>query len=85
MTTARFTLFYAPPEQMERRDASWINRNADLRALGAVIYRMLTGFPPLFREAQAIGLVDAAGRFDASAYIDIKNWSPRSSRFPSSN
>lgn len=72
MTTARFTLFYAPPEQMERRNASWINRNADLRALGAVIYRMLTGFPPLFREAQAIGLVDAAGRFDASAYIDIK-------------
>lgn len=72
MTAARFTLFYAPPEQMERRDASWISRNADLRALGAVIYRMLTGFPPLFREALAIGLVDAAGRFDASAYLDVK-------------
>ena len=72
MTAARFTLFYAPPEQMERRDASWISRNADLRALGAVIYRVLTGFPPLFREAQAIGLVDAAGRFDASAYMDVK-------------
>jgi serine/threonine protein kinase len=73
-SAARFTMFYAPPEQMERRDASWISRKADIRALGAVIYRMLTGYPPMFREARALGLVDPSGRWladDASAYADM--------------
>jgi serine/threonine protein kinase len=73
-TAARFTMFYAPPEQMERRDASWISRKADLRALGAVIYRMLTGYPPMFREARALGLIDPSGRWltgEASAYYDM--------------
>jgi serine/threonine protein kinase len=72
-TAARFTPFYAPPEQMERRDSSWISRNADIRALGAVLYRMLTGFPPLFREALAIGLVDASGRYRYESYDDIRH------------
>ena len=71
-TAARFTLFYAPPEQMERCDPSWISRNADLRALAAVIYRMLTGYPPIFREARALGLVDPSGNYDAAAYSDMK-------------
>jgi serine/threonine protein kinase len=74
-SAARFTMFYAPPEQMERRDAAWISRKADLRALGAVIYRMLTGYPPLLREAQALRLIDPTGRLladDATAYFDMK-------------
>jgi serine/threonine protein kinase len=73
-TLARFTPFYAPPEQMQRRDATWISRNADIRALGAVIYRMLTGHPPMYREARALGLVDPSGRWisgDATAFFDI--------------
>jgi serine/threonine protein kinase len=36
-TAARFTPFFAPPEQMERRDSGWISRNADVRAHGAVL------------------------------------------------
>jgi serine/threonine protein kinase len=72
-TTARFTPFYAPPEQMERRDTGWISRYADLRALGAVMYRMLTGYPPIFREARALGLVDSSGLFDAATYVDVKD------------
>jgi len=71
---ARFTPFYAPPEQMQRRDATWISRNADVRSLGAVIYRMLTGHPPMYREARALGLVDPSGRWlseDAPAFFDI--------------
>ena len=73
-TVARFTPFYAPPEQMQRRDATWISRNADIRALGAVIYRMLTGHPPMYREARALGLVDPSGRWhseDSTAFFDI--------------
>jgi serine/threonine protein kinase len=73
-TVARFTPFYAPPEQMQRRDATWISRNADIRSLGAVIYRMLTGHPPMYREARALGLVDPAGRWlseDATAFFDL--------------
>jgi hypothetical protein len=67
---ARFTPFYAPPEQMARQP-NWISRNADVRALGAVVYRMLTGYPPLYREARALGLIDPSGQYESSP--DIRN------------
>jgi serine/threonine protein kinase len=69
-TAARFTPFYAPPEQMARQPG-WISRNADVRALGAVVYRMLTGYPPLYREARALGLIDSSGQYESSP--DIRN------------
>jgi hypothetical protein len=61
---ARFTPFYAPPEQMARQP-NWISRNADIRSLGAVIYRMLTGYPPLYREAHALHLIDPCGQYES--------------------
>ena len=71
-STARFTMFYAPPEQMECRPG-WITRNADLRALAAVIYKMLTGHPPMYREAQSLGIIDELGRWEnATAFFDLK-------------
>jgi serine/threonine protein kinase len=65
---ARFTPFYAPPEQMARQP-NWISRNADIRSLGAVIYRMLTGYPPLYREARALHLIDLYGQYESHSDV----------------
>jgi serine/threonine protein kinase len=53
----KFTPFYAPPEQLSRTD-NWIQRAADVYALAATFYRLVTGRAPMQREALAAGLLD---------------------------
>ncbi|MFI9411617.1 DUF4407 domain-containing protein [Nocardia gamkensis] len=56
-----YTAHYAPPEQIER-SKNWVHANADLRALAATWYWMLTGIPPLQLEAIEAGVVTDKGR-----------------------
>jgi serine/threonine protein kinase len=56
-----YTAHYAPPEQIERSE-NWLHQNADLRALAATWFWMLTGEPPLQREAVAAGVVTPENR-----------------------
>ncbi|NNE00941.1 MAG: protein kinase [Pirellulaceae bacterium] len=57
-TPALGTLFYMAPEQADLEstpDSSW-----DVYAVGAIMYRMLTGRPP-YRDAAVIEKIDTAG------------------------
>ena len=57
-TPALGTLFYMAPEQADLNstpDASW-----DVYAVGAIMFRMLTGQPP-YRDEQIVEQLDTAG------------------------
>jgi hypothetical protein len=71
----KYTQFYAPPEQM-RRSENWIQRSADVRAAAATVYRMVTGRPPMWLEALAVGLIDPGSGWlvpDDTALFDFKD------------
>lgn len=60
-----FTWFYAPPEQIARKpQRSWWSSACDVRACGATLYMVLTGAPPMRREAEAADLLTPAGDID---------------------
>jgi serine/threonine protein kinase len=71
----RYTLWYAPPEQVlaspERR-ANWTSPLCDIRAVGAVLYAMITGRPPFHVEAGWAGMLDDAGNLNASTEKSFK-------------
>ncbi len=57
-TPALGTLFYMAPEQADLEstpDSSW-----DVYAVGAILFRMLTGRPP-YKEESVVGQIDTAG------------------------
>ena len=61
-TGVGFTWFYAPYEQMVQKPATrWCTSRCDVRATGATLYEILTGRPPLWREARSAGLLDVGG------------------------
>ena len=58
----RYTMWYAPPEQVTARPGSvWLSPACDIRAVGAVCYAMITGRPPLYLEAYAASMLDRSG------------------------
>ncbi|GAA1028183.1 hypothetical protein GCM10009557_12320 [Virgisporangium ochraceum] len=67
--TSGYTMWYAPPEQVLAEPGSntaWKSPRCDIRAVGAVLYAMMTGRPPLFLEASSAGLLDGDGNIDRS-------------------
>lgn len=56
-----YTLWYAPAEQIDFSrggNKTWRGPLCDIRAVGAVVYAMITGHPPLHTEAAWLGLLD---------------------------
>ncbi|WP_162958263.1 DUF4407 domain-containing protein [Nocardia yunnanensis] len=58
-----YSLWYAPPEQVTATsgDKSWPSGRCDVRAVGATLYSLVTGAPPLFLEARNAGLLTERG------------------------
>lgn len=75
--THGYTLWYAPPEQVAAREGgggTWQSPRCDLRALGAVLYKMITGLAPLYLEALQSGLLDEHGALPKSgkaAFVEL--------------
>jgi serine/threonine protein kinase len=59
-----YTLWYAPAEQIDFSrggNRTWRGPLCDIRAIGAVLYTMITGHPPLYTEAEWLGMLDGDG------------------------
>jgi len=52
------TRWYAPHEQLRGKDRHWPTSACDVRAVFAMLYEIVTGHPPLYREAVERGLID---------------------------
>jgi hypothetical protein len=68
------TRFYAPPEQLQpsrTNKKAWCSPRADIRAVGATLYEILTGWPPLFREAEAAGMLDGSHHIAPHRFLDF--------------
>lgn len=69
----RYTMWYAPPEQVTARPGSvWLSPACDIRAVGAVCYAMITGRPPLYLEAYAASMLDKSGNLRRRSEEEFK-------------
>ncbi|WP_219466286.1 DUF4407 domain-containing protein [Nonomuraea rhizosphaerae] len=68
------TRFYAPPEQLRSsrtNKGAWCSPRADVRAVAATVYEILTGSPPLLREALAAGMLDGSHHIAPDRFPDF--------------
>ena len=71
----RYTMWYAPPEQVlasPEVTSNWHSPACDIRAVGAVLYAIVTGQPPLHLEARWAGMLDDAGNLKQSSEDEFK-------------
>lgn len=70
-----FTPFYAPAEQMRQLpEPGWCTPACDLRAVGATLYEIVTGAPPLYSAAKESNLLDHQGRLTRDGYGFLVRW-----------